>query len=96
MDNLRMHYEVRMSDVLTVQVKTTSDLISTQLDKTTSSLGARIDTAFGSITDRIARLEQFRYETGGKQAGHTEIIAWFIAFISAITAIGALVYRTHV
>jgi hypothetical protein len=63
---LRLMYDSKMSDVLTVQVKTTSDLISTQLDKVTSALGTQITTSVNSLLDRINQLERFRWEVGGK------------------------------
>lgn len=74
---LKENYDNRISDMLSVQVKTTSDLISTQLDKVTTALGAQITTltaatqaqfqAFTStLNDRIAQLERFRYEMGGR------------------------------
>ena len=75
--NLKASYDKQISDMLSVQVKTTSDLISTQLDKVTTALGAQITTltaatqaqfqAFTStLNDRIAQLERFRYEMGGR------------------------------
>lgn len=74
---LRAEYERRISDMLSVQVKTTSDLISTQLDKVTSDLRAQITNLTAStqaqiqiltnaMNERLAQLERFRYETGGK------------------------------
>jgi len=74
---LRQTYDVRAADNLSVQVKTTSDLISTQLDKQTGALSQQIrdgnDAFTGqirSITEslgaRIADLEKFRWEVGGR------------------------------
>jgi hypothetical protein len=77
MARLKENYDNRIADMLSVQVKTTSDLISTQLDKVTTALGAQITTLtaatqaqFQALTqtlnDRIAQLERFRYEMGGR------------------------------
>jgi|ERR1700733_5355315 len=63
---LRVKYEARISEVLTVQVKTTSELISTQLDKVTTALGLQITSSVNSLLERIGQLERFRWEVGGK------------------------------
>jgi hypothetical protein len=63
---LKANYDKQIADMLSVQVKTTSDLISTQLDKVTTALGAQITTLTATLNDRIAQLERFRYEMGGK------------------------------
>jgi uncharacterized membrane protein YgaE (UPF0421/DUF939 family) len=76
---LKSSYDKQISDMLSVQVKTTSDLISTQLDKVTTALSAQITTLtnatqaqFATLTttlgDRIAQVERFRYEWGGRTA----------------------------
>ena len=74
---LRLQYDTQVSENLRIQVKTTSELISTQLDKVTNSLGAQITaltatfssqiaTGITALGDRIADLEKFRWEVGGK------------------------------
>jgi hypothetical protein len=63
---LKARYDKQISDMLSVQVKTTSDLISTQLDKVTTALSAQITTLTATMNDRIAQLERFRYEMGGR------------------------------
>ena len=77
---LRVMYGNQMSEVLTVQVKTTSDLISTQLDKVTSALGLQITSSVNSLLERIGQLERFRWEVGGRTSVQDPAMA------SAITA----------
>lgn len=74
---LRLQYDTQISENLRIQVKTTSELISTQLDKVTTSLSSQITAVantFSSqitaltatINARLADLERFRWESGGK------------------------------
>jgi hypothetical protein len=55
---LRQSYEARIADMLAVSVKSTSDLVSTQL--------VQIQATFN---DRVSKLEQFRWESGGADRG---------------------------
>jgi hypothetical protein len=80
MAGLRVMYEAQISQVLTVQVKTTSELISTQLDKVTTALGLQITSSVNSLLERIGQLERFRWEVGGKTSVQDP------AMLSAITA----------
>lgn len=66
-------YDRQIFDIQTVQVKTTSDLISAQLSKETGSLSNQINAAtvqtqglIQTISSRIDKLEQARYETAGR------------------------------
>ena len=52
---LRRQYDVRIADMLRTSVESTSNLVSTQL--------VQIQQTFN---DRVAKLEQFRWESGGK------------------------------
>jgi hypothetical protein len=74
---LRDRYDERISNILAVQVRATSDLISAQLDKVTSSLDAQIaalgvssqeryNSILATLDPRITEVERFRYESGGK------------------------------
>ena len=85
---LRVRYETQMSNVLTVQVKTTSDLISTQLDKVTSALGTQITSSVNSLLDRIGQLERFRWEVGGRTSVQDPALSTALA--SMANAIAAL------
>jgi hypothetical protein len=55
--SLRQVYETRIAEMLAVSVKSTSDLVSTQL--------VQIQATFN---DRVSKLEQFRWESGGKSS----------------------------
>ena len=73
MASLKQGSDKQMSDVLTVQVKTTSDLISKQLEKETASLAnqfqaaaAQLSALITTLSERIGRLEQSRWEVTGK------------------------------
>jgi hypothetical protein len=85
---LRVKYEARISEVLTVQVKTTSELISTQLDKVTTALGQQITSSVNSLLERIGQLERFRWEVGGKTSVQDPALS--AAMSQMATAITAL------
>ncbi len=55
LSNLRQFYETRIAEMLKTSVESTSTLVSTQL--------VGIQTTFN---DRVAKLEQFRYESSGR------------------------------
>ena len=72
---MKKEYDKQIGESQTVQLKTTSDLVSTQLDKVTSTLANQIreaaTTQYNLMTtqsERIAKLEQFRYELGGRSS----------------------------
>jgi hypothetical protein len=71
--DLKKDYDKQISETQTGQMKTTSDLVSTQLDKVTTSLSDTINKTADNIAatlatmdKRLAGVEQFRYETGGR------------------------------
>ena len=79
LDEQRTRYEERIANDLKVNVKTTSDQLAGQLIKETGALSNQITTLATSLTNqqalattslstRIADLERFRWETGGKSA----------------------------
>lgn len=41
-------------------------------------------------SERIAKLEQFRYESSGTGGGRKEMVAWFIAAVAAIASIASI------
>jgi hypothetical protein len=53
---LKERYDSKISDINTVQVKTTSELISTQLDKVTGNLASQIDKMTGNLGTQITGL----------------------------------------
>lgn len=72
---LKREYDKQIFDIQTVQVKTTSDLISAQLSKETASLANQINAAtiqnqglIQTLSGRIDKLEQSRYEAAGKSS----------------------------
>jgi hypothetical protein len=72
---LKQSYDRQIFDIQTVQVKTTSDLISAQLSKETGSLANQINAAtlqtqglISTLSARIDKLEQSRYEISGKSS----------------------------
>lgn len=90
-------YDRQIFDIQTVQVKTTSDLISAQLSKETGSLSNQINAAtvqtqglIQTLSGRIDKLEQSRYETAGRASvqdpATSETLAKITAAIEGLTA----------
>jgi hypothetical protein len=84
-------YDNKIGDSQTVQMKTTSDLVSTQLDKVTKSLSDTINKtadnikgAFEMMNERLSKVEQFRYETGGKTSMADPAMVGVLADIAAL------------
>jgi hypothetical protein len=80
---LRQTYEARIADMLAVSVKSTSDLVSTQL--------VQIQATFN---DRVSKLEQFRWESGGADQGQRDKGAdqrGNVAMIVGVASFGATV-----
>ena len=72
---MKKEYDVQIQNTQTVQLKTTSDLVSTQLDKTTNTLSAQMRESsatqlglLNTLSDRIGKLEQNRWEGAGKSS----------------------------
>jgi len=72
---LRKDYDKQISETQREQMKTTSDLVSTQLDKVTTSLSETINktsdnivATLATMNSRIAEVEKFRYDMGGRAA----------------------------
>jgi len=72
---LRKDYDKQISETQREQMKTTSDLVSTQLDKVTTSLSETINktsdnivATLATMNARIAEVEKFRYDMGGRAA----------------------------
>ena len=88
---LRVVYETKIAEILTVQVKTTSDLISAQLEKTTTNLGVQMNTNFGAQGERIGQLEHFRWEVGGITSHRAEARQSTGLLLTACSAVAAIV-----
>jgi hypothetical protein len=89
--SLKERYDKQISDILTIQVKTTSELISTQLDKVTNSLSSQINTAaaqnaslMGTLSDRIGKLEQSKWEVAGRTSVQDPATAATLVQISSV------------
>jgi len=70
--SLRLTYDARIADMLRTSVESTSSLVSTQL--------VQIQNTFN---DRVAKLEQFRWESGGKTSVSDPAIADALGKMSA-------------
>jgi hypothetical protein len=73
---LRAGFDKTQAEILRTQVMDNATLLSAQLDKTTTIL-----------SDRIAKLEQFRYESSGRGLGASAVVSYAIAFGSLAIAI---------
>lgn len=88
---LKKDYDKAISETQTGQMKTTSDLVSTQLDKVTTSLSDTINKTADNIAatlatmdKRLAGVEQFRYETGGRASATDPALTQVLADITAL------------
>lgn len=80
-------FEKRISEILTTQVESTSQLISTQLVQLTANIKEMI----GGLSDRIAPLEQFRYESSGKTQGTAMMIGIIFSAVMALGSFSGLI-----
>jgi hypothetical protein len=106
LDEQRVRYEARIADDLKVNVKTTSDQLAGQLIKETgalynqitalaASLTNQVTSATNSLSTRIADLERFRWETGGKSAVSDPALSIALADMAkSITALKDLTTRS--
>jgi hypothetical protein len=72
-------FDLELARVLRSNVDSAALLLSTQLKEVKTDL-----------SDRTAKLEQFRWETGGKSAGTGEVIAYLVAVFMGLIAFGGL------
>lgn len=72
-------FDLELARVLRANVDSAALLLSTQLKEVKTDL-----------SDRTAKLEQFRWETGGKSAGTGEVIAYLIAAFMGLVALGGV------
>lgn len=72
-------FDLELARVLRANVDAASLLLATQLKEVKNDL-----------SDRTAKLEQFRWESGGRGAGQDAIIAYIIAGIMFLIAAGTL------
>lgn len=92
---LKKDYDKAISETQTGQMKTTSDLVSTQLDKVTTSLSDTINKTADNIAatlatmdKRLAGVEQFRYETGGRASVSDPVLVQVANDLAALKIAG--------
>lgn len=73
---LRVQYDVIIEGMRSTSLNSTSQLLATQLREVKTDL-----------SDRTAKLEQFRWETGGKAGGQGQVVAWVSLAIMTLAAI---------
>lgn len=73
-------FDLELARVLRANVDSAALLLSTQLKEVKTDL-----------SDRTAKLEQFRWESGGRGAGLDAMIAWLAAGFMGIIALGGLI-----
>jgi hypothetical protein len=81
-------FNLEMAKVLRANQDAASTLLATQLKEVKTDL-----------SDRTAKLEQFRYETSGKTSGKSDLWGWVFGGVSLIIASGTffvLVSRGHI
>ena len=72
-------FDLELARVLRSNVDAASLLLATQLKEVKNDL-----------SDRTAKLEQFRWESGGRGAGQDAVIAWLVAGVMFLIAAGSL------
>lgn len=77
---LRVQYDVIIEGMRSTSLNTTSQLLATQLREVKTDL-----------SDRTAKLEQFRWETGGKAGGQGQVVAWIVTAIAVAAGIMSLI-----
>lgn len=73
---LRVQYDVIIEGMRSTSLNTTSQLLATQLREVKTDL-----------SDRTSKLEQFRWESGGKTGGQSQVISWVISGAAVAFAI---------
>jgi hypothetical protein len=63
---LRVFYDTRASADLSNRVQTTAESLSNQITTLTKTLTTQIDTQVGALSARVAEVERFKYESGGR------------------------------
>lgn len=74
--SLRVHYETIIEGMRSAQTLTNSTLLATQLKE------VKVD-----LSDRTSKMEQFRWETGGKSGGISAAFGYVLALVMAAVAV---------
>jgi hypothetical protein len=77
---LRVQYDVIIEGMRSTSLNTTSQLLATQLRE------VKLD-----LSDRTAKLEQFRWETGGKSTGLGQFSGIIVQVITSLASIAAII-----
>jgi hypothetical protein len=81
-------FDLELAKVLRANQDAASTLLATQLKEVKNDL-----------SDRTAKLEQFRWESGGKTTGASNLAGWIVAAIMALIAVAGpvvVVLSSHV
>jgi hypothetical protein len=91
--SMKERYDKQISETQTTQLKTTSDLVSATQTKMEGSLSTSINKAvenitaqFNTMNERLSRVEQFRYETGGRSSVSDPAMAQIASDLKALNA----------
>lgn len=79
---LRVQYETIIETMRNKALDTTSSLLASQLKETKNDL-----------SDRMAKQEQFRWESGGKGVGITAVFGYLIALAGIAGGIAVAVFK---
>lgn len=77
--SIRVQYETIIENMRSAHTLTSSTLLATQLKE------VKVD-----LSDRTAKLEQFRWESGGKGLGVNAAAGWVLSVIMAGIAVAAM------
>lgn len=73
-------FDLELARVLRANVDSAALLLSTQLKEVKTDL-----------SDRTAKLEQFRWESGGRGAGIGDVAGWLLAAFMGLVAVGSMI-----
>jgi len=94
----RSHYNGKIADIRDAHNNELKLFWKQMLDERAELLGVSLQEVKKDVYDRLALLEQFRWQTGGSQegarVGRSETVAWIVAGVMAIIAM--VVATTHV
>lgn len=67
-----------------------SKLLRESAEKQATLLATQLREVKTDLSDRVAKLEQFRWESGGRNSGQGDTIAWIMTGVMALIALGGL------
>jgi hypothetical protein len=78
----KSEFDRTQASILRTQVADNATLLSSQLDRITTTL-----------SERIAKLEQFRYESSGRGLGAAAVISYIIAAVGFVSTVAVLLVK---